>query len=116
MKPEERDAAYLWDMLAAARESQVLVEGVTLEMLMSDLRTRRALERTLELVGEAAARVSSQTRSTHTEIPWAAIIGQRNIIAHRYAAIDYGLLFATVTGNVPKLISVLERIIGKLER
>jgi uncharacterized protein with HEPN domain len=116
MKPEERDAAYLWDMLAAARESRVLVEGVTLEMLMSDMRTRRALERTLELVGEAAARVSSQTRSRYPDISWNAIIGQRNIIAHRYAAIDYGLLFATVTRNVPGLISALERIIAKLDR
>ena len=49
MKPEERDAAYLWDMLEAARESSVLMEGVTADSLMSDLRTRRALERTLEL-------------------------------------------------------------------
>jgi uncharacterized protein with HEPN domain len=115
MKPEERDAAYLWDMLEAARESRVLMEGVTSEILVSDLRTRRALERTLELIGEAAARVSSRTRAMYPEIPWGAIIGQRNIIAHRYAAIDYGRLFATVTEKVPALIAALERIVADLE-
>ena len=90
----------------------VLMEGITSDGLMADLRTRRALERTLELIGEAAARVSSQTRIRYQEIPWVAIIGQHNIIAHRYAAIDYGRLFATVTEDVPALITALERIVG----
>lgn len=116
MKPEERDAGYLWDMLEAARETRELMAGVTLEMLLMDTRTRRAIERTLELIGEAAGRVSGETRQMHGEIPWVAIIGQRNIIAHRYAAIDYGRLFETVTGDLPALITELERIVAALEK
>lgn len=116
MKPEERDAGYLWDMLEAARETREMMTGVTLEMLLSDTRTRRALERTLELIGEAAGRVSEPARRSYPRIPWAAIIGQRNIIAHRYAAIDYSRLFATVTEDIPALITDLERIVGDLEK
>lgn len=116
MNPDERDAGYLWDMLEAARETRELTAGVTLEMLLSDMRTRRALERTLELIGEAAGRVSDGMRQKHAEIPWNAIIGQRNIIAHRYAAIDYGLLFTTVTRDLPALIATLERIVELMRR
>lgn len=116
MNPDERDAGYLWDMLEAARETRELTAGVTLEMLLSDMRTRRALERTLELIGEAAGRVSDGMRQKHAEIPWNAIIGQRNIIAHRYAAIDYGLLFTTVTRDLPALNPTLERIVELMRR
>lgn len=116
MRPEGQDAGYLWDMLETARETRELMEGVTLEILLSDTRTRRALERTLELIGEAAGRVSEQTRRMYPEIPWIAIVGQRNVIAHRYAAIDYSRLFATVNSDLPTLITHLERIVDELEK
>ena len=116
MKPEDRDAGYLWDMLDAARETSELMKGVTLEALLSDKRTRRALERTLEIIGEAAGRISEPMRGVHPEIPWIAIIGQRNIIAHGYAVIDYGRLFATATNDIPTLILNLERIVEKLSK
>lgn len=116
MKPEDRDAGYLWDILDTAREVRELIRDVTLEMLLSDTRTRRALERTLEIIGEAAGHISEPMRATHPEIPWIAIIGQRNIIAHGYAVIDYGRLFATATNDIPTLILNLERIVEKLSK
>jgi uncharacterized protein with HEPN domain len=116
MKPEDRDAGYLWDMLDTARETRELMQGVTLETLLSDTRTRRALERTLEIIREAAGRISEPMRAAHPEIPWMAIIGQRNVIAHGYAVIDYGRLFATATNDIPTLILNLERIVEKLSK
>ena len=103
-------------MLDAARETRVLVQGYTLERLLADLRTRRALERTLEVLGEAASRVSEPTRTAYPHIPWTQIIGQRNVIAHGYAVLDYGRLFRTVTDDLPGLIENLERIVIELER
>lgn len=116
MKPEDRDAGYLWDMLEAARETRELMLGITLQMLLSDNRTQRALERTLEIIGEAAGRISEPMRGAHPEIPWIAIIGQRNVIAHGYAVIDHGRLFATVTNDIPTLILNLERIVERLSK
>ena len=116
MKPEARDGGYMWDMLDTARETRELMQGFTLEALLADARTRRALERTLEVLGEAASRVSAPTRDAHAHISWAKIIGQRNIIAHGYAVLDYGRLFRTVTDDLPGLIDSLERIVDELER
>ena len=115
MKPEDRDADYLWDMLEPARETRELLHGYTLKKLIGDARTRRALERTLEVLGEAANRVSVPTREAQPGIPWAKIIGQRNVIAHGYAVIDHSRLFMTVTQDLAGLIADLERIVKALE-
>ena len=48
-----------------------------------------ALERVLELIGEAARRITPATRETHPAIPWKDIIGMRNIIAHEYGKVDF---------------------------
>ncbi|HYQ73297.1 MAG TPA: HepT-like ribonuclease domain-containing protein [Gammaproteobacteria bacterium] len=115
MKPLERDAAHLWDMLDAARQTAGFAAGIGLDQLLADVRTRYAIERSLEIIGEAARRVSPQTRADHPEIPWAGIIGFRNVLAHEYGAIDYRRLYAVVADGVPGLIIALEAILDSLE-
>jgi uncharacterized protein with HEPN domain len=109
MLPEERDAAYLWDMLSAAREVGDMLKGLTLEQFQAQRVLMRATERCIEIIGEAARRVSSTTRQLHTEIPWSDLVGQRNILAHEYGQIDYELLYKTATEDVPALAALLER-------
>lgn len=116
MKPEPKDGGYLWDMLDTARETRDLMHGFSLAGLLADARSRRALERTLEVLGEAANRISAPTREALPGIPWVKIIGQRNIIAHGYAVLDHSRLFRTVKDDLPGLIVELERIVKKLER
>ena len=99
-------------MLAAARDARMLAEGLAYDALMGDVRTRLALERALEIIGEAARRVSSATRNANPAIPWTGIIGTRNALAHQYGAIDYRRLHATAHEGVPRLIEVLERLVG----
>ena len=86
MKPEDRDAAYLWDMLQSARDAHELLAGRSLDSYLQDRLRRLALERALELVGEAARRVTETFQSAHPDIEWRSIIGQRNILAHQYGA------------------------------
>lgn len=113
MRPEERDAAYLADMLASARDARTIAGGVSYEALIADLRTRLALERTLEIIGEAARRVSAATRAAHPGIPWGGIIGTRNALAHEYGAIDYRRLHAVAKDGIPRLIAALEEIVRR---
>lgn len=113
MKPSERDAAYLWDMLDAARNVRKLMRGISFATLMKDFRTRLALERAMEIISEAARRVSERFRGEHGEIPWKGIIGLRNIIAHEYGELDHNRLYTVVRENVPGLIRALEKIVGK---
>ena len=112
MRPDERDAAHLWDMLNAAREARTIVEGIPVDQFLGDTLRRRALERTIELVGEAARRVSAKFQAARTDIDWRGLIGQRNILAHEYGHINHQLLHQAANNRLPALIAILERIIG----
>ena len=115
MRPEERDAAYLWDMLEAAREVQQMIGGSAVDDFLKNRVLMRATERTVEIIGEAAGRISDGFKEAHPEVPWRQIKGQRNILAHEYGQIDHQLLFKTATIDVPALIARLERLLPPIE-
>lgn len=107
MQPEERDAAYLWDMLQAAEEVGVMLEDHDLVAFLNNRILQRAVERGVELIGEAARRISEQYKAAQPEIPWRQIIGQRNVLAHEYGQIDHELLYKTAIEDIPELAEQL---------
>ncbi|HAR49897.1 MAG TPA: hypothetical protein DCR81_07355 [Smithella sp.] len=74
MQPEERDAAYLWDMLDAAIAVREFVSARTYYDYQNDRMLRGAVERHIEIIGEAANHVSVDFKKVHPEIPWRSII------------------------------------------
>jgi uncharacterized protein with HEPN domain len=115
MRPEERDPAHLWDMLEAARAVVDFTESLTLEEFLAAGRdrqiTRLAVERELEILGEAARRVSSRFRDEHAEIPWKETVGLRNVISHEYDKVNYTAIYRIVRERVPELITLLEPLV-----
>jgi uncharacterized protein with HEPN domain len=112
MKPTERNTALLQDMLTACREILEFARGVGLEHFVANPQLCRAVERCLEIVGEAAGRLSPELVQSHPEIPWQEIRGLRNILAHEYAQIDYEILHRTIQEDVPMLAIQLMRILA----
>jgi uncharacterized protein with HEPN domain len=113
MRPEERDTAHLWDMLRSARAVLQYTEGVALDRFADDRLLQRAVEREIEIIGEAASRITAAFRSTHAAIPWRTIIAQRNVIVHDYGDIDHERIWLVVTEHIPALIRALEPIVPK---
>lgn len=111
MLPDDADHAFLWDMLEAARSIQSLVGEMNLERFQTDRRTYRAVERELEILGEAARNVSISFRAAHPAIPWKSLIGQRNVLAHEYGRIRHDLLWDAISQNLPDLVTHLERLL-----
>ena len=111
MPPEQRDIAYLWDMLEAAREIQGFTSNVPFSIYLQDRMRQRAVERALEIIGEAARRVSETFRNTHSDIPWTEIIAQRNIIAHEYSEVFQERIWRVAQIHIPRLIEQLEPLI-----
>lgn len=70
-----------------------------------------ALVRLLEIIGEAATRVSIETRSQHPNIPWAQIAGMRNRLIHGYESVDLDVVWQIVRADLPRLITELERVL-----
>lgn len=111
MEPEDRDSAYLWDMLDAATAILDFIEAVDFDAYLKDRKLQLAVERALEIMGEAARNVSPDFQLNHPEIPWKGIIGQRNVLAHNYGAIKQDLVWEVLTVSLPDLVDSLEQII-----
>lgn len=111
MGADDRDTALLLDMLRYAEEATSLVKGMRYEDYVGDRMRVLALERTIEVVGEAAAQVSETKKEGIAEIPWRKIRGQRNVLAHMYGKIDQFQLFRTASEDLPRLIAILRKIL-----
>ncbi|HXW69817.1 MAG TPA: DUF86 domain-containing protein [Dissulfurispiraceae bacterium] len=111
MQPDERDAAYLWDMIEAARTVRDFTSGLTFDIYEKDKKLRLAVERAIEIIGEAAARVSKGFQDDHPEISWKGIIGQRNVLIHEYGEIRHERLWAVATQRIPELLRILDPLI-----
>jgi len=109
MQPEERDAAHLWDMLDAARAALRFTEGLSLQQFLGDENemARVAVERKLEVIGEAARWVTPAFRETHAEIPWKETVGLRNLISQEYNRVEYKEIFRIARKRVPELLNQL---------
>lgn len=110
MQPDPKDMARLWDMLDAARTAIEFTKGLRCDDLLKDRKTRHALERSLEIIGEAARCVSPETRENLPGIPWRSMIGLRNVLAHEYGDIRYEILWAIVQEKLGPLIGQLENM------
>ncbi len=114
MPLDPRDPAYLWDMINVARALSASLKDVSLDKYSEDEDLRLTVERRLEIIGEAARRVSESFRSEHPGIPWRRIIGQRNFLSHQYDEIDNERIWRLVKEQIPPLIEQLEPLLPPL--
>ncbi len=105
------DQVSLSDMLNHAREASELMVDFSLEELRRNRVIQLALTRLVEIVGEAANRVSPETRDTSPGIPWPQIVGMRNRLVHGYDVIDLDLLRRTIKEDLPPLIAALREVL-----
>jgi uncharacterized protein with HEPN domain len=74
MVPEKDDTSYIWDMLDAAKAVREFITGRSYQDYLIDRMLRGAVERYLEIIGEAAGKVSKAFRDAHPEMPWQKIM------------------------------------------
>ena len=77
---------------------------------MTDARTFDAILRNLEVIGEAASQVPLAFRERHPEMPWRQIVGLRNVVVHRYFAVDPETVWTIVTDQLPSLLPRLREL------
>jgi uncharacterized protein with HEPN domain len=111
MQPEKRDAALLWDMVEAARRAVEFTQDKTFEDYRTSSLVQYAVERAIEIIGEAANRVSREFQEAHPEIPWRQMVGQRNVLIHEYGDIDHALIWSVVQNHIPTLLTRIEPLL-----
>ncbi len=106
-----RDDAYLLDMLLATRKVQHFTQGVTWNQFRGDDLLQNAVMHLIQIVGEAARKVSPEFKQAHPEIPWQGIIGMRNRLVHDYFRIESSRVWEVIKKDLPALIPLIEPLI-----
>lgn len=104
------DSVYVGHMLDMARKAAEKVKGLGRKDYEEDENLRLALAHLVQVIGEAARRVSAETRAAHPEIPWVDIIGMRSKIVHDYMNVDEDIVWEVATRDLPALAQALERL------
>ncbi|MGA2642452.1 MAG: DUF86 domain-containing protein [Spirochaetia bacterium] len=107
------DRIRILHMVDAAESVEQFTTGKKREDLDTDQMLLFAIVRAIEVIGEAASKVTDETKATSPGIPWISIIGMRNRLIHGYFDIDSDVVWKTVTEEIPELHRSLKLLLGK---
>ena len=108
-----RDEVYLRHMPSHAREAVSILDGRPREELAGSRILQLALLHLVEIVGEAASKVSQDAQASMQQLPWRAMIAMRNRIIHGYDTVNVQVLWDTIVHDLPRLAGDLEAILGE---
>lgn len=108
---KESDAVRIHHMLDAANEAVSFITNRSREDLDTNRMLTLSVVKSIEIIGEAAARVSNDLKAEHPEIRWQAITAMRNRLIHGYFEVDKDVVWETVTRELPRLVPGLEAIL-----
>ena len=105
------DRVYIEHMIDTANKAISFVAGLSREDFDNNEQLKLAVTHLLQIIGEAARRVSLDFRESHPEIPWKAIVGMRNKVVHDYLNVDEDIVWDTVKQDLTPLILKLTRLL-----
>ena len=106
------DQIRLHHMLEFAQKVQHHTSKMTRDTLDADELALMGIIRLIEMIGEAASKISPEIQKQHSQIDWAGIIGMRNRVIHGYFDIDLDIIWDTIQHNIPPLINQLTNILS----
>lgn len=98
-------------MLEAAQDAVNFARGRTREDLDRDRMLALAMIKSIEIIGEAASKITEDFKSAHGNIPWNDIVNMRHRLIHAYFDVNLDIVWKTVENDLPDLISTLKKII-----
>ncbi len=114
MTSERTAEDYLRDILDYAEKAERFLTGIpSAEALREDERTLLAVVRALEVVGEAAKRVSEDLRKEHPQVPWRGMMGMRDKVIHGYFGVDVEVVWRTVHEDLPPLRKAISALLAE---
>ncbi len=111
MTDELKDEDRMRHMLEAAQKAVEFSKGRSRSDLDKDEKLTLSLVHLLEILGEAAGKVSEGFRQSHPEIPWNRVTGIRNRLIHGYFDVDLDIVWQTLTARLPELIAQLKKLV-----
>jgi len=116
MPSPKSDAIRMRHMLDACRKALLFTENKSRSDLDSDEKLALALVRLVEIIGEAASKITPDVQQRFSSIPWREITGTRNRLIHGYDQVNLDILWRIVADDLPPLVGVLDAAIRQQER
>jgi uncharacterized protein with HEPN domain len=111
MPLDPKDVGLLRDVIAYSQKVQAMMAGMDEAMFLADQKTVFAVCYGIQVVGEAAWKLSDALKKTHGEIPWPLIAGMRHRLVHDYGRTDETIVFQVATMHLPKLVEQAKAIL-----
>lgn len=108
-KDDPRDRAVIDDILESCNLIAQFIEGFDEDSFIVDEKTHSSVIHRLLVIGEAAKRLSEQTKNAYPEVPWKQIMGMRDRLIHGYHEVDLYEVWGTARIDAPRLIDLLSR-------
>ena len=106
---QQSDTIRIKHMIEAAEEAISFAEGKERKDLDGERMLVLSVIKEIEMIGEAAAKISVEVRGKKSQIPWNDIVGMRNHLVHGYFDVDLDLLWNTIEHNLPVLVMNLKK-------
>jgi uncharacterized protein with HEPN domain len=102
---------YLADIVLAADAVSDYIKGVSWERFSAERMIRSAVIHELQIIGEAVSKISKALKHRYPSVPWAEIVGFRNVVVHEYFGVDAEIVWRTATLNAPKIRSLIVNVL-----
>jgi uncharacterized protein with HEPN domain len=106
---------YIEDIKNAIDEIEEFIQETDFDSFSIDRKTRNAVIRSLEVMGEAASKIPFETRDNYPEIPWKYMVGMRNKLIHEYFGVDLEIVWTVCTQEIPPLIPIINELFEHLK-
>ena len=103
-------ADFLADMVNEGRRAQDFVSGLELETFKQDVKTRYAVVRCLEIIGEACKKVPEDVRLRRPQVPWRSVAGMRDKLSHDYLGVDWNVVWSTIQNELAAILPEIESL------
>lgn len=107
---QEKDKIRIGNIISAAEEAIDMLGDKSLDEFENNRMLVLSLIKEIEIIGEAAAKISKQTKAEYSHISWEDIVGMRNYLIHVDLDVDYKMIWDTVKYDLPPLLEEAKKI------
>ena len=115
MREHSRDKGRLEDIKQYAQNVEIILDGITFDAFVQDIRVYYSVMKNIEVVGEAANMLTKDFKEQHPELPWRQIVKMRNVLVHGYAQVSNVDLWDTATNDIKVLLAQVNRYLSEID-
>lgn len=115
MREHSRDRGRLEDILKYAQNVEQIVDGISFEQFVADIRIYYSVMKNIEVIGEAANMLTRHFREAYNDLPWRLIVSMRNVLVHGYAQVSDADLWQTATHDIQPLRAKVQQYLSDID-